>query len=93
MPDQTTAALDLSLVDDPNVRRTLRSMHEQFSAALLRQEREIEALLDLLIEKRVTSVGEVRLRLQRLAQGDRRAERIHEQMTSAHTPHEPPRKP
>jgi hypothetical protein len=77
---QPTPALDLSRVDDPDVRRALRSLNDQLKAAIDRQQVEIQALLEMMIEKHVGSIGEYRRHLLRLQQGSARSDRIHDAM-------------
>ena len=56
-----TQALDLRLVDDPGVRQALRSMYQQMLDKIAHQQLAIDAMLEMLIEKNFTSVGELGL--------------------------------
>ncbi|MCY2951727.1 MAG: hypothetical protein NTU53_07080 [Planctomycetota bacterium] len=79
--------LDLSYVQDPDARRALRMIHQQISEAVTRQQMEIDAMLELMIEKHVTSLSEFRRNLIRLQQDTTRMNRIHGAMApAAHGP-------
>jgi hypothetical protein len=77
-----TDTLDLTYIDDPNVRRVLRSVHQQLLATLNQQQVELDALLEVLLEKHVTSMGEFKRLLVRLQQDKTRTGRIHEAIAS-----------
>ena len=72
--------LDLSRVDDPETRRALRAVHQQMSETISRQQMEIEALVEVLIEKHMTSIGEFRRHMMRVSQKDARGARLHDQL-------------
>ena len=58
---ETTArpeTFDLSHIQDPDVRRALRVMNQQVTEALNRHQMEIEALVEVLLERHLTSIGE-----------------------------------
>ena len=79
--------LDLSFIQDPDARRALRAMQQQMSEAVTRQQMEIDAMLELMIEKHVTSLSEFRRNLMRLQQDTTRMNRIHGAMAPvAHAP-------
>ncbi|HEY8665980.1 MAG TPA: hypothetical protein VIL86_04905 [Tepidisphaeraceae bacterium] len=88
MTETATASkpLDLALIDDPNVRRVLRQLHQDFRAEIDRQQFEIESLLELMIEKRIASIGEFKLHLTRLRQGTGLHDRIHDALAAATPP-------
>jgi hypothetical protein len=89
MQEQTTAAhspLDLTMIGDPDVRRALRAIHQQMTQTLDQQQMEIQALLEMMLEKHVGSIGEFRRQIQKLQTGAERATRIHEQMAAAMRP-------
>jgi hypothetical protein len=89
MQEPTTAAkpsFDLTMIDDPGVRRALRAMHQQMTQMLEQQQMEIQALLEMMLEKHVGSIGEFRRQIQKLQSGAGRAARIHEQMAAAMQP-------
>ena len=76
-------ALDRIAAAHPDVRRVLRAIQQEYKAALSRQQAEIDAILDVLMEKHVTSVGELRRHVMKHAQqqqqsGGGRAARLHE---------------
>jgi hypothetical protein len=85
MSDQNTGggSMDFSTVSDPEVRRSLRAMQQQMNAAIERQQCEIQAILEALFEKHVTSIGEFRRHLLKLQQHSSRGERIHEVIASS----------
>jgi len=86
MSESTTPAAggepDLSSVSDPDVRRALRAMYKELSATVQRQEIEIQAMLEMLLEKHVGSIGEYKRHLTRLQSGGARSSRIHDQVAS-----------
>jgi hypothetical protein len=80
-PSQTgQSALDLSRVDDPETRRALRAVHQHMTETITRQQMEIEALVEVLIEKHMTSIGEFRRHMMRVSQKDARGMRLHDQL-------------
>ena len=78
--------LDLSRVDDPETRRALRAVHQAMADTMARQQMEIEALVEVLMEKHLTSIGEFRRHMQRLSQKDARGMRLHDQLMGPGTP-------
>ena len=89
MPDSITAggdSLDLSHIDDANVRRALKSIHTQMTAMLQRQQLEIDALLELMMEKHVASIGEFKRQIVRLQQDQTRSQRLHAALNVAGQP-------
>lgn len=80
------APVDLSSVSDPDVRRALRLMQQTYETRLVQQQTEIEALLEMLIEKHVGSIGEFKRHLMRIQQKDARGARLHEQITAMQQP-------
>jgi hypothetical protein len=72
--------LDLSRVDDPETRRAIRALHQQLSETISRQQMEIEALVEVLMEKHMTSIGEFRRHMMRVGQKDARGLRLHDQL-------------
>lgn len=86
------APMDLSGVSDPDVRRALRLMQQTYESKLVQQQTEIEALLEMLIEKHVGSIGEFKRHLMRIQQKDARGARLHEQIVAMQNPaSQPPR--
>ena len=93
--------VDVSAIPDPDVRRALRAVvqvNQHLSAQIQQQQQEIEALLQMLIEKHVGSLGEFKRHMIKLQNADPRSERLHGQIAgnpaaAAHThtatPHQP----
>ena len=74
---------EIADVRDPDARRALRAIHQDLNESMQRHQLEIEALVQILLEKRVMSMSEYRLHLSRLQQGlSQRGERIHEALSS-----------
>jgi hypothetical protein len=83
MSESTSAkSFDVSGIPDPDVRRVLRAMHTEFAETLARQQMEIQALLEMMIEKHVGSMGEFKRHLMKLQQGTSRSERIQTQIAA-----------
>ena len=80
-------SVDISQVQDAEARRVLRAIQKEHAAALSRQQAEIDAILDVLLEKHVTSIGELRRHVMKHAQqqgaGGGRAARLHEALWGA----------
>jgi hypothetical protein len=74
------STLDLSRVDDPETRRAIRAVHQQMTETISRQQMEIEALVEVLMEKHLTSIGEFRRHMMRVSQKDARGMRLHDQL-------------
>src|SRR5258705_6513052 len=74
------SSLDLTRVDDPETRRAIRAVHQQMTETISRQQMEIEALVEVLIEKHMTSIGEFRRHMMRVSQKDARGTRLHDQL-------------
>src|SRR3954462_11648158 len=86
-------SLDLSRVDDPETRRAIRAVHQSMAETMARQQMEIEALVEVLMEKHLTSIGEFRRHMQKLAQKDARGTRLHDQLMTPAAAHAPAVKP
>lgn len=88
MSDQSTSidGLDLSNIHDPEMRRGLRAVHQHFSGMLAKQQAEIEALLELMLDKHIGSIGEFKRHLMKVQQNDVRHARIHDQIAAATQP-------
>ena len=81
MSDSFQSTVDIGVIADPDARRALRAIQQEYTAALSRQQAEIDAILEVLLEKHVTSVGELRRHVTRLQQQQAhgsRAGRLHE---------------
>lgn len=74
---QQQGGIDLSFVKDPDVRHALRLIQRHFCEMLARQQLEIDALLEMMMEKHMGSLGEFKRHLIRLQQNDARGQRIH----------------
>jgi hypothetical protein len=83
------SALDLSRVDDPETRRAIRAIHQQMTETISRQQMEIEALVEVLIEKHMTSIGEFRRHMMKVSQKDARGMRLHDQLMAPSPSHAP----
>jgi Arc/MetJ-type ribon-helix-helix transcriptional regulator len=81
--------LELSYVHEPDVRRALRAMQQQMTETLARQQTEIDAILEVLLEKHLTSLGEFKRKLVMLQQDAARSQRIHGAIASAGAPAPP----
>jgi hypothetical protein len=76
-------SVDVSSISDPDIRRVIRqvvALNQQQSAQIKQQQNEIEALLQMMIEKHVGSLGEFKRHMLKLQQGGARSERLHEQI-------------
>ena len=87
------STLDLSRIDDPETRRAIRAVHQQLTDTISRQQMEIEALVEVLIEKHMTSIGEFRRHMMRVSQKDARGMRLHDQLMAPSPSHAPAAKP
>ena len=86
--------LDLTRIDDPETRRAIRAVHQQLTETISRQQMEIEALVEVLMEKHMTSIGEFRRHMMRVSQKDARGTRLHDQLMAPAPSHAPaPAKP
>src|SRR5687768_2318645 len=77
-------SVDVSTITDPDIRRVVRQvvqLNQQLSAQIRQQQNEIEALLQMMIEKHVGSIGEFKRHMLKLQQGGARSDRIHEQIS------------
>ena len=76
-------SVDVSTITDPDIRRVVRQvvqLNQQLSAQIRQQQNEIEALLQMMIEKHVGSIVEFKRHILKLQQGGARTDRIHEQI-------------
>src|SRR5215204_3584167 len=79
--------LDLTRIDDPETRRAIRAVHQQLTETISRQQMEIEALVEVLMEKHMTSIGEFRRHMMRVSQKDARGTRLHDQLMAPSPTH------
>jgi hypothetical protein len=80
--------VDVSTITDPDIRRAFRTVvqqNQQLTARMHQQQQEIEALLQMMLEKHVGSVGEFKRHMLKLQTGDARGERLHGMITG-HAP-------
>lgn len=88
MSEMMQSAVDVNEVADPDVRRVLRAMQQEYQTALTRQRAELDAILEVLLEKHVTSVGELRRHVTKAQQqqaGTSRSGRVHDAIWGAAT--------
>lgn len=81
----TTATVDFTTVSDPDTRRALRGLvqlSQQLSDRIAQQQQEIEALLQMMLEKHIGSMSEFRHHMARAQSGEARSERLHGQVSS-----------
>jgi hypothetical protein len=80
----------IALIADPAARRAMRALQQEVVSTLSKQQTEIDALLEMMMEKHVGSLGEFKRHLVRLQQNHSRGDRIHDILNSASaamTPH------
>jgi hypothetical protein len=71
----------LTSIPDPDMRRAIRTVYHDLHATIEMQQVEIQALLEVILEKHVTSIGEYKRHLARVQQGGTaRTERISSQI-------------
>lgn len=91
MSDAKAPTVDLSTIPDPDVRRALRAIYQELRETIKQQQLEIDALLEMVIEKNHASIGEYKRHLVRLMQNASRGDRIHEAIAAAaHVPAQAP---
>jgi hypothetical protein len=83
MSHSRPATVDLTTVSDPDVRRALRAIHQEMREALSQQQLEIDALLEMVMEKNHASLSEFKRHMVRLMQNEARGDRIHEMILAA----------
>ena len=94
--ERTNELRELSEIRDPDVRRALRAIHRDLAEAVERHQVEIEAVVQIMLEKRVMSMSEYKLHLSRLQNGQTslREERVRDELSSLHrAPSEDPSGP
>ncbi|MGA2498464.1 MAG: hypothetical protein ABSH20_12020 [Tepidisphaeraceae bacterium] len=90
MPDSSTAnlpPLDLAHIDDPEVRRALRSLQADFAGKLSQMQVQIDAMVQMMVDKHLGSLGEFRREVAKLQQDHGKLERIHGAMSGTPSPH------
>jgi hypothetical protein len=91
MADQgTLPQVDVSSITDPDIRRAVRAvvqLNQHLSAQVHQHQQEIEALLQMMVEKHIGSVGEFKRHMLKMQSADPRSERLHGQIAGGHTSH------
>ena len=85
----TLPQVDVSTITDPDVRRAMRSLlqvNQAMSTRIHQQQQEIEALLQMMVEKHVGSIGEFKRHMIKLQGADPRSERLHGQIAGHAAP-------
>jgi hypothetical protein len=89
----TLPTIEVSLISDPDVRRAFRAVvqiNQQLSAQIHQQQQEIEAILQMMMDKHIATIPEFKRHMLRLQQGDARSERLHGQLAATATAHPAP---
>jgi hypothetical protein len=73
---------EIAEIQDADVRRAIRAIYRDLHEAVQRQQVLAEVLLEVLLDKNLTSMGELKRHVARTQQGGERIHRIHEQLTS-----------
>lgn len=60
--------VDLTRIENAEVRRAMRQLVQQMQETIAQQQMQIEALLELILEKHVASLSEFKRHMQRIAQ-------------------------
>jgi len=79
---------DVARLQDPDVRRAVRLVHNEAMSAVAKHQVLLEALLEALLEKHVTSIGEFKRLVAKVEQKAPGAARVLDQVMS-HAPHAP----
>jgi hypothetical protein len=90
MSESSTATLpplDLARIDDPEVRRALRSLQQEFTGKLAQMQIQIDAMVQLMVDKHIGSLGEFRREVAKLQQDHGKLDRLHGAMSGATPPH------
>ncbi len=87
MQQATTATalnVDLSRIENAEVRRALRQLIQQLQETIVQQQIEIEALLEMMLDKHLSSMSEFKRHVQILRQrAGERNDRLRTQVTQA----------
>ena len=86
MPHQTMPhplGIDVSGVEPAETRRVLRTVLQQIELRFVEQQNETEALIEMLCDRHVISVGEFKVYLRRMQQRDEKAVRLHAALEQA----------
>lgn len=89
--DKPAISLDVTRIENAEVRRVLRSLAQQTEAAIRQQQIEIEAILELILSKHLASACEYKIVLQKVSQhATDRAERVLAELAHAIKDSAPP---
>lgn len=83
MSDSRPSSVDFTSIADPDVRRALRAMYQEMKETLNRQQVEIDALLEMMIDKNHASLSDFKRHMVRLLQNTSRGDRIHDAIAAA----------
>jgi hypothetical protein len=87
MADQgTLPQVDVSSITDPDIRRAVRAvvqLNQHLTAQVHQHQQEIEALLQMMVEKHIGSIGEFKRHMLKMQSADPRSERLHGQIAGA----------
>ena len=78
-----TLNVDLTRIENAEVRRAVRQLIQQLQEIISQQQVEIEALLEMMLDKNLSSISEFRRHVQRIAQRSKRAKRTRAQPDGA----------
>ena len=79
--------VDLTRIENAETRRALRALTQQMQQIIDSQQVEIDALLEMLLEKHIGSAGEFKHHAQKLAERIAERQRLHAIVAvAAHTP-------
>lgn len=80
-PAETLLNVDVTRITDAETRRALRNAVQQMQQVVDRQQIEIEALLEMMLEKHIGSLGEFKRHVQKIQQRQtERAGRVHSRL-------------
>jgi len=83
MPPTTIRPLnvDLTRIENAEVRRAVLQLIQQLQEIISQQQLQLDALLELMLDKNISSIGEYRRHLQRIVErGSDRSGRLHGQI-------------
>ena len=81
-----SSAFDISRVEDPEVRRLLRAMQAEVASKTAHMQLELDAFLEVLIDKHITSLSEFKREIARLGQNHLKTDRMHEAISGSPLP-------
>jgi hypothetical protein len=74
---------DVSHVEDPEVRRLLRSMQAEVASKTAQLQLQLDSVLEVLIDKHITSISEFKREIARLGQNHVKTDRLHEAISGS----------